>query len=436
MARYISPGQEPGNVSRRMPYVMAPVILAARSIRRSVLLVAAVAALATPLTAQAPAPGPANGAPRLRLSPDGRSYVTFGGQLRERIEGWRGFNFGAPDSATHDDVFALTRVRLSADLRMGGTVRMFAEAKSAFATNRRLAGGKRLADVDELDLHQGFLELSGRMLRRSGATTARIGRQELSFGRERLVSPLDWSNVRRSFDGIAVTRTRGPMTVTSFLTRPVQQDKYRFNPWDEHRAFYGVYGTAATARGDRRMDVYWLGLTQDAAVFNGTSGSEGRHTLGLRFSGGGPRQLGDYDLEAAYQFGSLGGASISAWMVSALAGRRLSVAASAPRLWLGFDFASGDGESGGAVGTFNQLFPLGHAYFGYVDLVGRQNIVDASGGVSWPVVPPFVLTVDGHRFWRASAADAMYRADGAVVRAGTPGSSRDLGTELDVLLRY
>ena len=51
-------------------------------------------------------------------------------------------------------------------------------------------------------------------------------------------------------------------------------------------------------------------------------------------------------------------------------------------------------------------------------------------------MPPFVLHVDGHRFWRASAADAMYRADGAVVRAGSTGSSKDLGTELDVLLRY
>ena len=37
---------------------------------------------------------------------------------------------------------------------------------------------------------------------------------------------------------------------------------------------------------------------------------------------------------------------------------------------------SGDDEPGGDVETFNQLFPLGHAYFGYIDLIGRQNALD------------------------------------------------------------
>ena len=391
---------------------------------------------AAPLAAQAPGAGTAGGPPRLRLSRDGRSYVTFGGQLRERVEGWRGFNFAAPDTATHDDVFALTRVRVSADLRLGGSVRVLAEARSSFATNRRLIGGKRPADVDGLDLQQGFLELSGRMLRSGGATSARIGRQELAFGRELLVSTQDWGSVRRTFDGISVIRSDRRVTVTSFLARPQRLSKDRFDPWDEHRALYGVYATGTSARGATRFDAYWLGLSQDAASFNGTAGSERRQTVGARASGALAGRLGDFDLEAAYQFGRLGGQRIGAWMVSALAGRRLSAAASAPRLWLGFDCASGDGAGGGTVGTFNQLFPLAHAYFGYVDLVGRQNVVAGSGGLSWPVRAPLVLNLDGHVFRRASAADAMYRADGTVVRAGAAGTSKEVGSELDLLLRY
>ena len=415
--------------------MIRPLVRSAVPLVGASLCVTVVLALSAPLAAQAPAGGPANGAPRLRLSSDGRSYVVLGGQLRERVEGWRGFDFGVPDTAPHDDVFALTRVRLSADLHLGGTVRLYAEAKSAFATNRRLVGGKRASDVDDPDLHQGYLELSGRPLRRGGSTASRIGRQELALGRERLVSALDWSNVRRSFDGISVTRTRGPRTVTAFLVRPVLQQKYRFNRWDDHAAFFGAYSTFEGPARENRMDVYWLGLTRDAATFNGTAGAEQRQTVGVRLTGGAGRR-GDYDVETAYQFGRLGGEPISAWMVASQFGRRFGTGTAAPRLYAGFDYASGDKASGGSVQTFNQLFPQGHAYFGYIDLVGRQNILDASGGLQWAVRAPFAVQVDGHRFWRASGGDVLYRAAGTpVVRPGTS-ASKDIGYELDVTLRF
>jgi hypothetical protein len=393
----------------------------------AVLLVLSLAA--TPLAAQALAGGPASGAPRLRLSGDGRSYVVFGGQLRERVEGWRGFDFGVPDTAPHDDGFALTRVRLSADLHLGGNLRLFAEGKSAISTNRRLVGGKRLSDVDDPDLQQGYLELGSRPTQRGGATAARIGRQELALGRERLVGALDWSNVRRSFDGISVTRGRGHRTLTAFAVRPVLQREHGFNRWDEHTEFFGAYSIIESAARDRRAEVYWLRL-------NRTAGAEHRQTVGVRLSGGGAGRRGDYDVEAAYQFGELGGARIEAWMLSAVLGRRLSASAAAPRLWLGFDYASGDKSPGGIAGTFDQLFASGHSFFGQVDLVGRQNIVDASGGVSWAVRAPLVITVDVHRFWRASAHDALYNAAASVVRAGDAGASNDVGREIDVLIRY
>jgi len=376
---------------------------------------------AAPLAAQAP---------RLRLSGDGRSYVALGGQLRERVEGWRGFDFGVPDSSPHDDVFALTRLRLSADLHLGGSFRLFAEGKSAISTNRRLVGGKRLSDVDDPDLQQGYLELGSRPTQRGGgATAARIGRQELALGRERLVGALDWSNVRRSFDGISVTRGRGRRTLTAFAVRPVLQREHGFNRWDEHTELFGAYSIVESAARDRRVDVYLLRL-------NRTAGAEQRQTVGVRLSGGGAARRGDYDVEAAYQFGGLGGARIKAWMVSAVLGRRLSASAAAPRLWLGFDYASGDKSPGGRAGTFDQLFASGHSFFGSADLVGRQNIVDASGGVSWALRAPLVLTVNVHRFWRASAHDALYNAAASVVRAGDAGASRDVGREIDVLIRY
>ena len=37
---------------------------------------------------------------------------------------------------------------------------------------------------------------------------ARIGRQELLYGSQRLISPLDWANTRRNFNGAAILAQR------------------------------------------------------------------------------------------------------------------------------------------------------------------------------------------------------------------------------------
>lgn len=52
------------------------------------------------------------------------------------------------------------------------------------------------------------------------------------------------------------------------------------------------------------MNLYWLGLDRETSAFNGTSGHENQHTLGGLVSGRASRF--DYEVEAAYQFGTLG----------------------------------------------------------------------------------------------------------------------------------
>ena len=99
--------------------------------------------------------------------------------------------------------------------------------------------------------------------------------------------------------------------------------------------------------------------------------------------------------------------------------------------------AGGVPSAGGDVGTFNQLFPLGHAYFGYIDEIGRQNILDLHPGLSVKCASDkLTVKAEGHFFWRAEAADALYNAGGGVVRRGAPGTSKDVGTEVDLVANY
>lgn len=416
-----------------------------RSLRRAPRLLVPVALLAvSTVRAQAPAapaaPDRYAGIRHVNLGSGGSVWIGFGGQLRERAEAWSNFNFAAPPSADPDDIFIQTRLFLSADLHVTPHFRFFVQGKSAMSNNRSLLGLRRTVDVDEVDLQQIYAE--ARLTRvRNGALSFRVGRQEMAQGRERLVSPLEWANTRRTFEGVSTAWATATSTVTAFWTRPVLVRKYQFNRQDSTVAFYGVYATHRYGRQNVGADLYWLGLRRGAATFNGTTGRENRQTFGGRVWGPlRPTGALDYEAEAALQVGSVGAAKVRALMTTLQAGYTFRHTRAAPRLYANLDYASGDDSTGGDVQTFNQLFPLGHAYLGFLDVAGRQNIVDLSGGGSAKPWRNLTVAADYHVFRRASARDGMYGSGApfaGLTRATTPAAtSKSTGTELDVTLRY
>ncbi len=364
------------------------------------------------------------------LREDGAIWLSLGGEGRLRVEAWDGFRFGAPATADHDDVFLLTRGRLHADLHIGAHARAFVEGITAWVTERDLVGGRRSLDVDSADLLQAFVDMRAPLVDDS-TLTLRGGRQSLLFGKQRLVSPLPWANAMRAWDGVTAIAESPKFQATAFLTQFVPVQKYSFNDVNRAVDFAGVYATRKPVDGGTGFDLYGLWLHRDAAAFNGTAGDEERYTVGARAFV--PPQAGqfDYDAEAAVQLGDVGGRDIEAWMVALQVGR-VFAGDLKPRAWVGLDYASGDQRAGGRVQTFNQLFPLGHAFLGYIDAVGRQNVVDASAGLSISLTDTIKAGVDGHAFWLADRSDALYDAGGNVLRAGGTARTSFVGYEVDL----
>ena len=369
------------------------------------------------------------------LTDDGWAWASFGGQWRTRFELWSSFNFGGvPAGDDENDTLLLNRFLYHADLHFGPNVRVFVEGKSAFAYDHELPPARETLDIDELALQNGFVDL--RLPLDDASITFRGGRQELLFGKQRLVSPLDWANTRRTFDGFSAIIKAGEWSVTPFFTHPVMVDKYGYNEPDGSTKFYGVYGAGKMpGYAPMALDLYWLALEKPTATFNGTSGEEDRHTLGGRIFGAIGRTGFDYDLEGAYQFGEVGSADISAWMIGSEVGYAIDMAGK-PRVFVGFDYGSGDDSPGGDVETFNQLFPLGHAYLGWIDAIGRQNIIDVAPGISFTPIAKTLVTMQTHFFWRADDSDALYNAGGGVVRAGSLSDEREVGVEFDLLVKH
>ena len=182
---------------------------------------------------------------------------------------------------------------LHVDARLAQRVRLYGELKSGIEVGR--AGGPRGSDEDRLDLHQAFVDVS------FGPVTARVGRQELVFGTQRLISVRDGPNVRQAFDGGTVVLQRGRWRADGFATRYVSTETGVFDDSpDTGRLLWGVYAVRSLAQDQRKgVDLYYLGYLRKAATFDQGQGREVRHSWGARFwqtSG-----AVDYNFEAILQ---------------------------------------------------------------------------------------------------------------------------------------
>jgi hypothetical protein len=358
--------------------------------------------------------------------------LTLGGEFRFRMEAETNKAFGATEPA--QDTFTLYRYLVHADLKYHKLFRVFAQGIAAFDEDRDLA--LRPVDENRWDLHQLFFDV--RVLGEELPLTLRVGRQELGYGNERYVSPLEWVNVRRRFDGVKLFAKGKTWDVDLWYVKPVVVQRKQRDRFDEDVDFYGAYATYKGIK-DHGVDVYVLAIddTGNSRNPNGKTGDRNVYTIGSRFWG--KTAPFDYEAELAGQWGHWAGDTVQAWSWTLDGGYTFEPVAWKPRFGAGFDWASGDEKPGdGKVGTFDQLFPLGHKYFGFLDLIGRQNITSTNVNLTaWPVEKKVRTAMAYHAFWLNDDRDALYGVAGAPGRRDRTGhSGTEIGHELDVTLMW
>jgi hypothetical protein len=366
---------------------------------------------------------------RLKYLPLDRDwYVSLGGQARYRYDLFNNLGFGGvKDDNTGFDLF---RFLAHADVHFGENLRFFVQLNSGLAYDR--LGGPRAGDADDFDVQQAFADVRFPFATNASATI-RVGRQELIYGAQRLISPNDWGNVRLTFEGVKGTLTFRDDTFDAFLVRPVEMEKTRFNSGDDNTALAGLYNVTAFPRllpdANAKLDLYLFLLDRSASAT--TAVSSDTFTLGVR-----PHLNPgnwDFDLEADWQFGNIGEHAIGAYAVAAEAGYTCNQTRFAPRAGVGFDLASGSADS---AHRFNQLYPPQYLYLGHLYRFGRQNIMDLHPELSVNLTDALTLSAAEHLFWRQNTHDAIYDLTGAVVRPGNTSSSRTIGNEFDISLNY
>jgi hypothetical protein len=326
----------------------------------------------------------------------------------------------------------LWRWRNYVDIKATDKVRVYVEMIDSSIFNQELPATG--IDLNRWNIQNAFVDI--KVGERDGqAVIFRAGRQELLYGAQHLISPLDWGNTRRNFEGFKVSSKGDVWDLDAFVTRPVNTatgngplsrfDNERDRA-DASRTFQGVYGVYHGVE-NQTIDAYWLWLNEQEPIAGRPDGS--RHTTGLRWAGtrpisdccDAPARIWSWDVEGAYQFGHDNGNTVSAAFFSANMAHQWKQAPWQPKLTSLFYWGSDDHDpTDGQDNTFNTLFPLRHAYWGFIDNLTGQNLADYS--VQLSVAPTKKLTMLGawHWFFLDRNTDVLYNVAGAPSARRTP----------------
>lgn len=326
--------------------------------------------------------------------------VKIGGEYRLRFENREPTNF---NQAGPTDRFVLQRTRLNFDGKFESGAGFFTEIQDS-----RIWGNETstLTQMSFIDLHQAYFTF-GKDIK------WKLGRQELAYGKQRLLGATGWSNIGRSFDALK----------TTFLLFDRELD-----------IFYAKVSENATTtvQGDNidLAGIYFKGEGLEPYLFNKNDLNlqSNRTTLGARYFN--EWLGGKFDLEGMYQTGGIAAKSIAAYAADFSFAYPVMPGS---QLVLGYSFASGDDSAADStVKTFDQLYPTNHGKFGHADVVGFQNLQMLKAEWQQALSEKSQLTVGYFILNKAEASDAVYATTGAVHAANAGNTDTSIGSELAI----
>jgi hypothetical protein len=408
----------------------------------------------------------------------------FGGNERIRFEDHQGYGIaglgGAPskpnndfraNGANTDNSYWLSKLRLHvgytdkwwsaylegrSSLESGDQRYAYPNVPAVAGTVRKQGDGP---EADGLDLQQAFVTLGNH---KEFPLSVKVGRQELSYGDERLIGAFGWNSIGRTFDAVKLRWQTEWFAADVFASHPVVPQDGKFNVDNDHDYFSGVYATT-TKIPKHIVDAYFLARNSGRLAASDVASPQfpqpsarDIYTIGGRIKSQAGQFHGlDYLIDGAYQFGDYADPRLTpggvaprlnqqAFMAILQLGYTFEDVWAKPRLGAEFDYGSGDSNpTNHTHGTFENLFPTNHKFYGSMDLVSLQNIQDAGLNLTLKPIPRLSLAMMGNALWLADTHDSFYTVAGTP-RGGlmptsgagygiNPGYSSFLGTEITVI---
>lgn len=340
--------------------------------------------------------------------------VKFSAQIRPRLEiDNRDFNSNTPFYNT-----TALRTRLGLSFSPTNDLIGFIQLQDS-----RFFGGETntMADMKNVDLHQAYFKIDNLF---KLPIDVKVGRMEVTYGNERLMGAVNWSNIGRSFDGAIITVKGEKIKVDIFNLK--ETEKFNFGDTLDQN-IYGVYSNLMIVQNYKIQPfIIWQRQIPSKLLDRVTLGAYVKGDIGA-FT---------HETEFAYQFGEItisnNKQDVSAFMFAFNVGYTFD-APSKPMIGAAIDYLSGDdNQLDYNYKTFNTLYATNHKFYGFMDYFTDLpthtyglGLMDLIGKLEIMPVENLKVTVMGHIF----NANADYK-----LKSGS--NTRNFGSEIDLLLNF
>ena len=352
-------------------------------------------------------------------------WIQFGLEERVRFEGFREFA---------SDGYTLNRLRFGAviqPVRWFKTVAQLQDARSFWQPGPAAPPNNVRWDLKLAYAQIGDLETQ--------ALSLTVGRQLIDYN-STIIGNSEWRNQARSYDGVVANVRVDRFRAAVFAASIVDPILDGISHHQQGNNVYGIYGWITRVVPKSSIEPFVLRRVAPSMAVEASPSK----TAGLREDAYGFRIRGtdlaniDYRYELVLERGMAGANCIGAWASTAGAGYKVKTLAGTPRLFGGYDFASGDRNgSDGVRGTFDTMYPTAHDRFGIADQFGWQNILAWRAGATifphrrWSITGQYV------NLWLARATDGAYNSSGGLIARDASGKAgRHIGEEYDVYTWY
>ncbi len=362
-------------------------------------------------------------------------------EFRHRMEYRNNFDFR--DSIDDKDTFHLGRTRLNLNFQPIKELGFFIQGQDSKIWESQVSNKAPFENY--FDLRQLYIDYMDEIMIDAltlNKLSARVGRQEFSYGAQRLLGGFNWSNVAQTFDGGKIG--------AHFSTLHLQLDIFTGDktsiksPREMDDLFDGssrerIYAYYATAKAfhESLIENYLIRRETWRNISFGPSGSGevDNYTLGGRIKKAFSNGI-DYEVETAGQWGDFKDQDVRAMMAVGILGYTLDHPWK-PRVAFEFDYGSGDSDpSDGKLTTFDNLYPTNHLFYGYIDFISLQNLNDYRFQISAKPHKKWKLQADLHLIYLDTVKDSYYSVGRSVVRTASGPADDHLGDEIDVTADY
>jgi len=242
------------------------------------------------------------------ISLGNKKYISFGGEWREQFQVYNNINFGDVPPTFHgiSTNQLWHRLMVHSTIELGNQFRFFIQLNN---TLRFLNDNPVAPEIDEnqLSLHQVFAEL------KVDNWKFRLGRQELLYGNNRLITVREGPNTRLTFDGILVKKKLKNGAIDFFAVSKVISKQYVFDDESFLEGLIGVYGTHYFSNRKIGLDYFVIDFQSPSRTYNYRTGFENRQTYGARLFSNFKKI--NIEVEGSYQSGKFDGLTIDAFNI-------------------------------------------------------------------------------------------------------------------------